>query len=107
MDEKKKVTQVAALTMAIEAVENEDVKETLRGMLKAREIDENELKHRAELDEKVLKAIAENPKSTVKALAEKIGKTTYQAVVVSIKRLGDKVRFEFLPNGTKVYFLAE
>ena len=104
----EKMTYAQALAIAIEVTENEEAKRILEGKYKLlTKVDVVEQRLRDEFDEKVLEILKKADKPlTVKEIASLFPRTTsYQKVVTSIKRSGEKVKYEFLKDGQKIYSL--
>ena len=102
------MTYAQALAIAIEVTENEEAKRILEGKYKLlTKVDVVEQRLRDEFDEKVLEILKKADKPlTVKEIASLFPRTTsYQKVVTSIKRSGEKVKYEFLKDGQKIYSL--
>lgn len=102
----KVMTQAEALQIAIEAVTDEKAKEVLENLLRLKkpQVSPAEQRVRDQRDNAVLDALALENQATVKEIAQ-IVNTTPQAVTASIKRLGDKVTFNFMQDGTKLWRL--
>ena len=102
----KPMTQAEALQMAIEAVTDERAKEVLKNLyrLKKPYVSPTEQKIRDSKDNAVLDVIALEIEATVGEIAKILNRTP-QGVTASIKRLGDKVTFNFMRDGTKLWRL--